>query len=400
MGGKLPVTVMISVSLFFTGITWASTLPYAAIVAVDVLGIDNQSYALLVTVGSLVGALASVALGYVSDKVRDRRLIVIGCALLGALGFGLIYALRTPFAYALAYGVIMPVGFALFSQTFSYARTFYNLNQPDRAEFMNSVLRSIFTIAWVVVPPFAGWLAATFTPFDVYGVSGAAYFCCALIFAGMLADPTTRIGVDSKAKDGAAQPEAARGIELPMLVGIVGVFLIKVSIALHVTTAPLAITNDLGGTFADVGVYASLAALLEIPFMLAWGLAARKVPKWAIIVAAAAVNAVYLLWLSQAGTVTELLWLQVLKAIATSALLSITISYMQDAIRGRVGLSTSLLDVVGVGSNMAAAAVFAAVATGTSYLAIFVVAGSLSAAGALIVWVAHGVVERRVAIAR
>lgn len=399
MSLNLPVTPLLSVSLFFTGITWAATLPYAAIMAVDVLGIDNGTYALLMTVSSLVGVLASVALGYFSDKVRDRRLIVIGCGLLGGMGFGLIYTLRTPFAYALAYCVIMPLGFALFSQTFSYARTYYNLNRPERAEFMNSVLRSIFTIAWVIVPPLAGWLAATYTAFDVYGVAAAAYFCCALIFGLLLADPTTRIGVDSRSRDGAAQPEAARRIELPMLIGIGGVFLIKVAIALHTVATPLAMTNALGGTLADVGIYASLGALLEVPCMLAWGVAAQRVPKWAIIVVAALIYGIYMALLYHAGSVTDVFWLQVLKAISTSALLSITISYMQDAIRGRMGLSTSLLDVVGVGSNMAAAAVFAVVATGAGYLAILLGGAALSVAGALILIVAHGVVERRLVAA-
>lgn len=394
---KLPVTPLVSLSLFFTGITWASTLPYAAIMAVDVLKIDNASYALLMTVSSIVGALASVALGYFSDKVRDRRLIVIGCGLLGALGFGLIYALRTPLAYGLAYCVIMPLGFALFSQTFSYARTYYNLNRPERAEFMNSVLRSIFTIAWVIVPPLAGWLAATFTPFDVYGVAAAAYFCCALIFGFMLADPATRIGFDSRNKDGSAPPAAANRIELPMLIGIGGVFLTKIAYALHTTTTPLAITNDLGGTLTDVGIYASLGALLEVPCMLAWGLAAQRVPKWTIIVAAALIYGLYMVLLSQANSVTVVLWLQILKAISTSALLSITISYMQDAIRGRVGLSTSLLDVTMVASNMTAAGVFALVTIGGSYLTVLLAGGALSVAGAAILVLAHAVIGRRVA---
>jgi len=399
MHAKLPVTALLSGSLFFTGITWASTLPYAGIVAVDVLGIDTGSYALLMTISSLVGALASVGLGYFSDKVRDRRLLVIGCALLGALGFGLIYALRSPFAYALAYCVMMPLGFALFSQTFSYARTFYNLNRPERAEFMNSVLRSIFTIAWVIVPPLAGWLAAAYTPFDVYGVSALAYFCCALIFGLMLSDPATRIGADSRSRDGAPLPAVANHIELPMLLGIGGVVLVKVAIALHTTAAPLAITNNLSGTLADVGIYASLGALLEVPCMLAWGLAAQRLPKWLLIATATAIYALYLFLLGQAGTVTDLLWLQVLKAISTSALLSITISYMQDAIRGRIGLSTSLLDVVGVGSNMAAAALFAVFAAGGSYLTTFVVGGWLALASVVVLVFAHAVVGRRVATA-
>lgn len=395
MGAKLPVTPMLAVSLFFTGITWAATLPYAGIMAVDVLGIDNASYALLMTASSIVGALASVALGYLSDKVRDRRLIVIVCGLLGALGFGLIYTLRTPFAYAVAYCAIMPLGFALFSQTFSYARTFYNLKRPERAEFMNTVLRSIFTIAWVLVPPVAGWLAASYTTFDVYGVAAAAYFCCAVIFGFMLTDPATRIGFDSRNKDGSPQPEAARSIELPMLIGIGGVFLTKVAYALHTTTTPLAITNDLGGTLTDVGMYASLGALLEVPCMLAWGLLAQRVSKWTIIVAAALIYSVYLLLLGEATTVAVVLWLQILKAISTAALLSITISYMQESIRGRVGLSTSLLDVTMVASNMTAAAIFAAATLGGSYRPVFMVGGLLAVAGAAILVFAHGVVARR-----
>jgi MFS transporter, SET family, sugar efflux transporter len=250
------------------------------------------------------------------------------------------------------------------------------------------------------VPPAAGWLAGTFTPFDVYGVSAAAYFCCALIFGFMLTDPATRIGFDSRSKDGSAPPEAARSIELPMLIGIGGVFLTKIAYALHTTTTPLAITNDLGGTLTDVGIYASLGALLEVPCMLAWGFAAQRIPKWTIIVIAALIYGLYLFLLGQATTITMVLWLQTLKAISTAALLSITISYMQETIRGRVGLSTSLLDVTMVASNMAAAAIFAAATAGGSYRPVFLIGGALAIAGAAILILAHGVVARRLATAR
>ena len=288
----------------------------------------------------------------------------------------------------------MRLGFPLFSQSFSYARAYYNLRRPARAEFMNSVLRSVFAVAWVVVPPAAGWFAATYSAFDLYGVSAAAYLCCATIFSLMLLDPATRIGIDSRAADGTAQPEAARRIELPMLIGIGGVFLIDTAVAMHVTTTPLAITNDLGGTLSDVGAYASLKALLEIPCMLAWGLVARRAPKWAIIAVAALLYGLYMFLLNRAGSFTELMWLQGLNALAASALLSITISYMQDAVRGRVGLSTSLLDIIGVTSSMAAAALFAMAAAGGSYLAVFLVGSALSVGGAAIVFTAHGLVGR------
>src|SRR5690606_29993543 len=122
-----------------------------------------------------------------------------------------------------AYCVIMPFGGALFSQTFSYARSYYNAQRPDRAELLITILRTIFAIAWVLVPPVAGWIAATYSVFDVYALASAAYLVCALIFVLLLGDSTTRIGAATKTQ---ATTAPANGIELPMLIGIGGVLLI------------------------------------------------------------------------------------------------------------------------------------------------------------------------------
>jgi len=139
-----------------------------------------------------------------------------------------------------------------------------------------------------------------------------------------------------------------------------------------------------------VGIYAGLAALLEVPCMLLWGVAATRWPKFALIVASALVYAVYLFLLSRAGSVAGVLWLQGFNAIATAGLMSIPISYLQEAIRGRVGLSTSLLDVVGVIARIAAAGLFAVVAGGgDNYVAVFVVAGGFALSGAAVLFLAH-----------
>jgi len=75
---------------------------------------------------------------------------------------------------------------------------------------------------------------------------------------------------------------------------------------------------------------------------------------------------------------------------ATAALLTIPISYLQDAIKGRVGLSTSLLDVVGVVSSLAGAAPLRALtATSPNYPLLFVVGSGLAVAGAAILFAAH-----------
>ncbi len=385
---RLPVATLIATSLFFTGITYASTLNYAAIVGIDTLGIPNSLYAVLLMASALVGAAASVTLGYISDRVSDRRILVIGCALMGALGFGLIFFFRNQLVFILAIAVIMPFGGALFSQSFSFARSYYDRRDPARAEFMTSIFRTIFAVAWAIVPPFVGWIATTTGVFNVYGIGAVAYLVCGLIYALLLREPTARIGVPPRS---AATPtEGKAGIEPAILAGIAGVWLIFLATVINNTVIPLIITVTLKGSFGQLGIFSGLAAALELPFMVLWGYALRWVPKHTIIVAAALLYAVYLWLVSQAGSVDHLLWLQLINGPATAALMSIPISYLQDAIKGRRGLSTSLLDVVGVASSLASAALFGVVtASGPNYPLLFIMASGLSVAGAVVLFAAH-----------
>jgi len=99
--------------------------------------------------------------------------------------------------------------------------------------------------------------------------------------------------------------------------------------------------------------------------------------------------------ISRATTVPEMLWLQLLNGPAHAALLTMPISYLQDAIKGRVGLSTSLLDVSNVVASLATAAVFGApTASVQNYPQLLVVAAGLSVGGAVALLVAHWLLER------
>jgi hypothetical protein len=221
--------------------------------------------------------------------------------------------------------------------------------------------------------------------FDLFGISAAAHVVCTLIFAFMLRDDRTRIGTTRGASGKAALAPAGR-VETRTKIGIGGVTLIKVAMALNVTTIPLAVLNNYGGTLADVGIVASLAAGLEVPCMLFWGFAAQRVSKETILIFNAALFGVYLVLLFSARSVADVLWLQGLNAIATAALLSITISYMQDTVKGRVGLSTSLLDVVMVVSALIASGIFAALTSADNYAPVFLAGGALSVAGAIVIF--------------
>ena len=377
---RLPVTAILGSSLFLIGMSAAAIAPYRAIVAIDNLSMSNALYALVMTLGSLGTALASLVLGYFSDRVPDRRLLIVFCSILGALAYGLIYFVPTQLSYILAFCLILPFGGALFSQTFSFSRAFYNRQNAERAEFMMSALRTLFAVSWVVVPPLAGWIASSYSVFDVFAAAAIANLGCTLMFGLLLTTPAAKVSPGATTSGGGTSGLAL--LPIPRRFGIGGVTLMRVAMALHATVLPLVLVREFGGTLRDVGLNASLAAGLEVPCMLAWGWAAGRMRKETILTINALLYALYLLLVFFAGSVTDVLWLQGLNAIATAALLSITISYMQEAIAGQVGLSTSLMDVATVIATFVAAALFAALSSTFSYAAIFVAASLVSLAGA------------------
>jgi MFS family permease len=388
------MAALISASLLSIGVGYASTAPYDAIIAIDALKIGHGDFALILTVASIVGVVASVALGWLSDRIGDRRLLVLVTALLGAIGMGLMYWLRSPMAFVIAYCVILPFGNSAFSQTFAYARVYYDQTRPRDAEFRITVLRSIYAASWVMVPPLAGWIAAVYQVFDVYLLAAVAYLVCGAISLVMLADPATRV-VSAPPKP---STDGKGGIGLPMLVGICGVLLINVAIKVSGTATPLAMVSHFGGNIGDVGIAAGIGAFLEIPLMLAWGFLGRRFRKHTLIAAGALIYALYQVLLTQASGVTEVFWLQIPRAVAIAVLMSVPISYMQEAIRGRVGLSTSLLDVTIVASGMLSAGIFGLVAAPGQYLELFWVAAALATCGAAVLVVAHNVLQRQPAV--
>jgi SET family sugar efflux transporter-like MFS transporter len=379
---RMPVTAMLGASVFCSGMTFAATMPYGAIVGIETLGLANEHYAALVSISSVVGALVTMLIGYASDRLPDRRVLVLIAAVAGTVGMGLIYFGRSQMAFIIAITVIWPFGFAMFSQNFAYVRVYYNERAPDRAHFMITVLRTVFSVAWVIVPPLAGYIAARYSVFDVFLVSALAYLACGVIFAVMMTDGTTRIAARPIVKREAGE---RRGLlPMPILAGLTGILIITVAMRLVSLAMPLTIVTRLGGSVGDVGIYAGIAAALEIPFMLMWGYLGRWLTREAIIIGNGLLLGVYILLVSQAQSVVEVFWLQAINGIAAAALLSVTISYMQDAIKGRVGLSTSLMDVVGICATLAGAALFGVLSAGGDYQRVLVAASGIAATGGLV----------------
>jgi len=377
------VTWALAANLFLTGLAAASVMPYRAVVATQELGFGNGGFAVIMMINALATAGMSVVLGNLSDKMADRRRLVLLSAVMGGLAYALVFAVQRQWAFIAAFCVMLPMGGALMSQSLAFSRVYYDRNAPDQAVLMTSVLRTMFSAAWVVVPPVAALIASRFGVLDVFGFAALGHLGCTLIFLYMLTRSDALIAPAKQAAGGSIW----RLLTPWQGVGIAGVLLLRVSLQLHLMVLPLAMLKDFGGTYADVGLNTAVAAALEVPCMIAWGYAATRLPKETILIGNGLLFAAYMTAVSLATAPATVLWLQLPNAVAVAALISLTITYMQDTIKGRVGLSTSLLDVVNVSATLTAAGLFGLVVSTDSYVAGFVAGAVASTLGAVLLGV-------------
>jgi MFS family permease len=392
LGSRVPVTALLGMNMFFSGVTYAATMPYASLVGVETLGMSPGFFASVMSTGAILGTFVSLGLGYMSDKLRDRRLLVLMTAIAGILAHGLIYIWPTQASFAVAMALIMPLAGASYGQSFGYVRVLYLKRVPERADFMVTALRTVFTLAWIVVPPLAGLVAAHSSIFDVYLASTLGYAAMAGIFTLLIGDQTTAVqmAVPKVAKE--ASWLSVFSLRPGTLAGLIGLVVMTGALRLLNLTISLYIVADLGGSVADVGLYAGITAATEAPLMLILAWMTTRLTKETLLAGAGLVMALFIALSSQLDTISGLFWLLGLNGLGTAALMSVNISYVQDAIEGRVGLSTSLMDVVAIAANLLGAGTFGLLANGADYRLALIAAAIISVLGAAIM--AAGNIER------
>lgn len=381
------VTGLLASTIFLSGAAFAAMTPYRAIVGVETLGLSNFAFGMIMALNALGGLLIAVCLGWLSDRVQDRRVLVLVCAIGGAFGFCLAWAVQTPIGFAMAFCLLIPFGNALFSQSFSLSRAFFDREQPSRSELIMSFLRTGFTLAWIAVPPLAGWLAAKTSAYSVFGISAIAHVGCTIAVALLWTDPRSKVGLPKGTVQTVAAERIASMLSPARRMGVLGVTLSMVALQLNISVLPLVIVSDLGGNLGQVGIVSGVAAAIEVPVMIAWGYLALRWRKERILYISCGIFAIYFVIVSQSGAFAFVLFCQIFAAIAIGALLSINISYLQESIPGRVGLSTSLVDVTNVLAALGAAAIFAA-NPWMSYAPLMLVAAVICALGAIVFFIA------------
>jgi MFS family permease len=355
-----------TVTLVALAFTYASTVPYQSIIGISELGMSDGAYSALVFFAAVVNVAISLTLGIWSDRLTERRPLVLALSIAGIIGFGSIAVIHSPAIFIFSVLFLVPMSNSTYSLLFASVRARTNQLARSEAVAITSTVRALYSGSWAVAPGLVGLALVTspsMTP--AYGVAAVASlicFCLYFFFApgnGPVRETIpNQPGFFASLKRVFAPDVFIRVFVMSLLLGLQ---------RLNGMVSPLIVVHSIGGSVVDVGFLSGLTAFLEMPFMMMWGLVQRRFHTVHVLALGTVLYCLYLVLLGFATAPWQLYALLGLNACGAAAILSLPITYLQDLIADRPGLGSSLISLntfIGIG---VAAGVFALGTAVTDY---------------------------------
>lgn len=382
---RLPHAPGLAASVFFLGFGLSIAAPYLSLYGVNRVGMTPLQLGLFLTLNAVSAVLVSTRLARVSDRMPSRRPLVLLALASGAAGYLALSALHSYLAVVLVGLLLLGLGAAAFPQLFSFARASFGGAAGGLPERALTVLRSMFSLAWVVGPGL-GALALVWWGFTgVFLLAAGCLLLAALPLLRVGAPPPPATPVQPAATGVVAGPTP------PVHWVVVAFVLYGMSMSMGMSFFPLLITKTLGGGSGQVGFLVALCALLEIPVMLAL-VTLRRLPGLAWLIKAAMglfVLHFALVYLAQGQAL--LVVAQVIRAVVLAILAGLGMTYFQQLMPGRFGAATTLFsNTINVG-GMLSGVVSGAWAQAFGYRGVYLLCGTLT----LIAWATMQAITRR-----
>ncbi|MDM9627961.1 MFS transporter [Rhizobium sp. S152] len=358
-------TIRVSMfAIFAFGIAGAATSPYQSVVGIRELGLSNGLYSVLIFSAAAVNVIVSILLGNLADRLGEYRTMMVSAAVFGVLGYGSIYILPMQATFIVSALLLLPIYGSLNSLLFANVRAATRGMPRNEVATVNSGVRAMISLSWVLVPGVTGILLSRSTSMlPAYLFAGIACVICLVLIAAYL--PRQR-GTDHAATHHLSYLAAlGEVVSPPVLIRVVAVALISSTLHVNGAILPLIVTDAAHGTVADVGILVGIVAFLEVVFIVVWGRAQRVMSNVTALAIGTSIYIVYLVLLGLASQPWHVYALTLISGIGAAALISIPITYLQDLIAERPGLGSALISVnIFLGAGLSA--LLFAIGTGLS----------------------------------
>jgi hypothetical protein len=370
-----PSLRMLGLGILLYGSFAASLLAHQSLLAVEVFGLSDGAFALLLLAAMVVSVTASVAMGIAADRAPFRR----GAALLATAstlaGAALVTLWGSRAAFVAAHAVLIPAGAAIFGQLFAAARLASQRHPPAARPGILAILRALFAIPWVLLLPLWGLAIGRGLPLlALYpAVTGMAALHLLLVWRAWPADNRAPW----------ADPKSGQTLRASLREMASGPLLLRVALvgALHAGPAVMGVIVGLvfaaaGRDAGDVGLFFGLFVAIEVGGTLLAGALAPRLPRLLLIGAGVGL---YALFLSLLPFLAQGPWLWALVlplGLGGGLLFTLAIGYLQDLLAARPGAGGSLLAVQRIAAEGLSAALFAFGTLVQGYATVSVLAGA------------------------
>ena len=391
---RLPHAPGLTFAVLLLGLATSLAGPFMSLFAVQQVGMTPLQLGIFLTLNALSAVIISTWLGRWADRRHDRKPLVLLTLAAGVLAYLALSGVRSVYGVMATGVALLAVSSAAFPQVFAFARSSFAQAPGDPVtgdlpEKAVTVLRAVFSFAWVVGP---GVGAAVLGRWSFGGVFLLAAACYALAALPLLPiRPPARTAAPDTDAPGAAPSPLAQELgapPAPPMGWIVAAFVLY-GMAMHMGMVmfSLFVTETLGGSEGQVGFLVGLCALLEIPVMLLFVLSKRLPGVEWLIKAGLLLFVVHfgLIYLAQ-GTAL-LVTTQAIRAVVLAVMAGLGMTYFQQLMPGRFSAATTLYSNTSVIGSMLAGIVAGGWAQVFGYRPVFLLCAALSlAAWGMMLW--------------
>lgn len=370
----------------------ACIYPYLSLIAVERIGVSDNTLALVLALASASAVLASVLFGILADQIGNRRLIALITVAATVIGTWLMVLAPLPGIMFLAHGILIPAGTAIFGQIFALNNLASQLH-PHLRDSLQATMRAVVSAVFLATMLFWTWGLGQGTHrggFDVMAVyvTGAG---AALLLLVMIWRRWPRKGTE---------PWADRPLGLNLRAALVELSRPAIALRLlamgamgglpmlYVVLTPLIFAATPAREVSDVALMVGLVAGFEVPFILALPRLQRLASRQSLLVAGALIYAGFVALLALYPDGRWLWALPIIAGLGAAPILTLPIGYWQDLMEGRPGTAAALMALQRLAGDLLAAAAFAIGTAMGGYTTAALIGGGLAVIGALALWLA------------
>lgn len=354
---RVPTLRMLCLAAFLFGAHVSSVGPYQSLIAINVFGLSDAAYAVLLLVALAVGVLVAVGIGIITDQRPSRRLMALLATSAMTLGALIVWMGNTPTAFVLAHAVLLPISGSLLGQIFAVARLVLAPLPAAERDGIVAIIRSFFALPFVTVLPL--WGLALSGELPLLRIYPALAVIGALSLLLVLRDwPRDRNAPWTEQKSGLGFRASLAEMTAPAVIGrvmLVGTIHLGGALAGAVTGLIFAQHGQGPGA---IGLFFGLFVAVEIVTSLTAYRLLAHMKRLTVIALGTLTYALFLILLPVLASGAAV-WLLVLPAgIGGGLIYALAIGYLQDLMGKRAGAGASLIALQRTASDGLAALVF------------------------------------------